>query len=763
MGPKKVGAKKKRMMCLDIKHEIIEKHEQGVRVVDLARQYDRSASMICSVLKQKESIKAITPAKGVTIISKRRTALHEEMEKLLLAWMTESQLAGDSVTESIICEKARAIYRDLMRQTPGTSTDEAPKESFKASRGWLDNFKKRIGIHSVVRHGHGQHFQKHPDFGEKERVKMDPEEPRSSIQSKVLESTGKHGLGFNSNVDHNERNESPEVMYSGATGMSLSRVLLPPVQQDECTAQLWESQKFLRTMECSHSQWTSPPLSKETTPLEDTRDFLASFERVAEACHWPKEEWTTRLLPALNGEAKEAFLNLDDENREDYEKVKAALLRGDAIIREKDRQRFRGFRCLEAEGLKEGYRQLQELCRRWLKVERRSKEEMLEMVVLEQFLALLPTEVHDWVMGHYPETGSQAVDLAEDFLLRQRKAEREEEQVPQEVLEAARCSESDQLVSDEQGQLPISIKKEKEDELTSMFDSAPSASPLNPTKKEWGTPDDNEKCMPKISSVVGSYESSAWKVEENVTASFKEKNSSLVLGTENGVDWLKQEWEPCIILSAKTDVEATKESVNASRMVEGEHAKERREGCFPGLLENPVEKEHKADAVEKLYVCFVCRKGFNRIESLASHQRIHQEGKRCSYSEYEKGSCDQSTKHQGRHTEKKPYQCAVCKKSYQQKVRLIMHHRIHTKETPGKHLESGKSFVPNTSLASNQKIYTGEKPYQCPFCRKSFGYKASLLSHQIIHTREKPHKCSDCSKSYLIQSSLMKHKRIHRG
>nr|XP_060615591.1 uncharacterized protein LOC132765319 [Anolis sagrei ordinatus] len=158
VGPKKVRAKKKRMMCLDIKHEIIRKHEQGVRVVDLARQYNRSPSMICTILKQKESIKATTPAKGVTIISKLRTAVHGEMEELLLAWLTEKQLVGDTVTESIICEKARVIYRDLLRRTPGTSMDRASEESFKASRGWLNNFKKRTGIHSVIRYG-----KKHPE------------------------------------------------------------------------------------------------------------------------------------------------------------------------------------------------------------------------------------------------------------------------------------------------------------------------------------------------------------------------------------------------------------------------------------------------------------------------------------------------------------------------------------------------------------------------------------------------------------------------
>ncbi|UYV70559.1 hypothetical protein LAZ67_7003536 [Cordylochernes scorpioides] len=133
---KKSSAKKK-MMSIELKPEIIEIHEQGVRVVDLSRQYGHSTSMICSVLKRKESIKSVTPAKGLTIISKLRTSLHENMEKLLMVWVTENQLQGDTLTQTIICEKARAIYRDLLKQTPQTSIDEALEESFKASRGWM--------------------------------------------------------------------------------------------------------------------------------------------------------------------------------------------------------------------------------------------------------------------------------------------------------------------------------------------------------------------------------------------------------------------------------------------------------------------------------------------------------------------------------------------------------------------------------------------------------------------------------------------------
>ena len=65
-----------------------------------------------------------------------------------MVWINEKQLAGDSVSEAIICEKARLLYSDITRDTPGSSAGE-----FKPSIGWFDYFKMRTGIHSVVRNG----------------------------------------------------------------------------------------------------------------------------------------------------------------------------------------------------------------------------------------------------------------------------------------------------------------------------------------------------------------------------------------------------------------------------------------------------------------------------------------------------------------------------------------------------------------------------------------------------------------------------------
>ncbi|KAG8510174.1 Zinc finger and SCAN domain-containing protein 22 [Galemys pyrenaicus] len=79
------------------------------------------------------------------------------------------------------------------------------------------------------------------------------------------------------------------------------------------------------------------------------------------------------------------------------------------------RQRFREFRYEEAEGPREALAQLRELCRQWLRPEARSKEQMLELLVLEQFLGVLPPGTRAWVESQCPQSGEEAVALVEDL------------------------------------------------------------------------------------------------------------------------------------------------------------------------------------------------------------------------------------------------------------------------------------------------------------------------------------------------------------
>ena len=69
---------------------------------------------------------------------------------------------------------------------------------------------------------------------------------------------------------------------------------------------------------------------EEWDDKQDIDQFLGHFERIATTHSWPKEIWGVRLVPCLRGAAKEAYLQMDAKDADDYEKLKTTL-----------RQRFR--------------------------------------------------------------------------------------------------------------------------------------------------------------------------------------------------------------------------------------------------------------------------------------------------------------------------------------------------------------------------------------------------------------------------------------
>uniref|UniRef100_A0A8D2LCU0 SCAN box domain-containing protein n=1 Tax=Varanus komodoensis TaxID=61221 RepID=A0A8D2LCU0_VARKO len=113
--------------------------------------------------------------------------------------------------------------------------------------------------------------------------------------------------------------------------------------------------------------------------------------------------------------------SLEARDRGDSGKLKAEASRLDSMTAEAQRRRFRQFGFREAEGPREVCLQLRALCCLWLEPERHTKEQILELVILEQFLAVLPLEMQSWVREGGPGSCSQAVVLAEEFLRRQQR------------------------------------------------------------------------------------------------------------------------------------------------------------------------------------------------------------------------------------------------------------------------------------------------------------------------------------------------------
>uniref|UniRef100_A0A803JM94 SCAN box domain-containing protein n=1 Tax=Xenopus tropicalis TaxID=8364 RepID=A0A803JM94_XENTR len=119
-------------------------------------------------------------------------------------------------------------------------------------------------------------------------------------------------------------------------------------------------------------------------------------------------QWVVRLAPYLTGKAQKAYSSL---NAQDYDYVKDAIFHRYELNVETFRQRFRAYRYSNFDGPREAY------------PERKTGEQILEMIALEQFIEILPDKVKLWVQEHRPETSTKAISLAEDFLLARREAE----------------------------------------------------------------------------------------------------------------------------------------------------------------------------------------------------------------------------------------------------------------------------------------------------------------------------------------------------
>uniref|UniRef100_A0A8C9DTL4 Zinc finger protein 445 n=1 Tax=Prolemur simus TaxID=1328070 RepID=A0A8C9DTL4_PROSS len=105
-----------------------------------------------------------------------------------------------------------------------------------------------------------------------------------------------------------------------------------------------------------------------------------------------------------------------EEEDEGYTSVQAA--RPQTLNRpgqELFRQLFRQLRYHESSGPLETLSRLRELCRWWLRPDVLSKAQILELLVLEQFLSILPGELRTWVQLHHPENGEKAVALLEEL------------------------------------------------------------------------------------------------------------------------------------------------------------------------------------------------------------------------------------------------------------------------------------------------------------------------------------------------------------
>jgi hypothetical protein len=114
--------------------------------IKISREFGTNTTTICKWKSNKtqilEKIEEFQKDISITKRKKMKNAEHKDLDDCLIKWFKNRRSLGDPVTGPTICHKALELNAKLNGD-----------QSFKASQGWLEIFKKSYAISEYVAKG----------------------------------------------------------------------------------------------------------------------------------------------------------------------------------------------------------------------------------------------------------------------------------------------------------------------------------------------------------------------------------------------------------------------------------------------------------------------------------------------------------------------------------------------------------------------------------------------------------------------------------
>ncbi|XP_007934961.1 zinc finger protein 483 [Orycteropus afer afer] len=480
-----------------------------------------------------------------------------------------------------------------------------------------------------------------------------------------------------------------------------------------------------------------------------------------------------------------------------------ALLRGNITDPETSRQRFRWFSYSETAGPRKALNQLWELCVQWLRPDIHTKEQILELLVFEQLLTVLPGEIRTWVKSQHPESSEEVVTLVEDLtqMLEEKEGKiqdkgRKWERLPQDAF--SQGSAVSQEESPGEDEMAAALPVVGASESMTFRDVA-----VNFSRGEWKRlePCQKELFVEVLLENFRNLEFLGFPVSKlDLIAQLKwvvmpwllEKEVSKGSRPELCLDAVMESFlrgDDCDLMMGESGDRLEKDHSSQKRPREvvtrkKAHRRGKKDENSGGSLvvrsglaaENSLFGKNfrqTSDIIKHLRVYLKkksrryneCKKSFSFHSGLVLNRKEHAGEKKRKCSKGGKALSHSSSrrerqKHKKIHSRDKTRTCTSCGISFTWVSSLSKRAANGKNSTCDK---CWKALCQDTTVNKDESTETGEKTHKCSKCGKAFGYSASLTKHRRIHTGEKPYMCNECGKAFSDSSSLTPHHRTHSG